>query len=145
VAFAIIQGVADDWTPEHEIRFGGMEGALTVSLARGSSGMLISREMRVECGPLDGRVKGFFDFEVDATRTGLRARLERPDLTGQLCIASAEHGEFRATIDLERGRGRLTIMIATAYATQDGGGTLTLTTDQSYLQHALRALDQLPK
>lgn len=69
---------------------------------------------------------------------------ESPALTGQLRIASAEHGEFRATIHLERERGRLTIVVATV-AMQDGGGTLTLTTDQSYLQHALRALDHLPK
>ncbi|MGZ3437821.1 MAG: hypothetical protein ACXU9O_16235 [Gemmatimonadaceae bacterium] len=118
---------------------------MTVSLVGGSNGMLISREMRVECGPLDGRVRALFDFDVDVAREGLRALLEHPDLTGQLRITSAEHGEFRATRDVERGRGRLTIVVATVQAMQDGGGTLMLTTDQRYLQHALRALDQLPK
>jgi hypothetical protein len=94
-----------DWTHEREVRFGGHDGALTVYLGLGCIGVLISREVRIECGPLDGRVRGWFDFDPDAVRRELRSLLARRDLTGHVRLTGAEHGEFGAVLDLDHGRG----------------------------------------
>lgn len=134
----------DNWASEHEVRFGGVEGALTVCLGLGPTGVLISREMRLECGPLDGRVKAWFEFDLEAVRSELRNLLARPDLTGRLRISGAEHGEFSSIVDLDHGRGVISTTVANAVARADGGGTLTLTTDQSYLRQTLSELNQVP-
>ena len=134
----------DNWASEHEVRFGGLEGALIVCLGLGPTGVLISREMRVECGPLDGRVKAWFDFDLEAVRSECRNLLARPDLTGQLRISGAEHGEFSSIVDLDHGRGVISTTVAGGVAGADGGGTLTLTTDQSYLRQTLSELNQVP-
>ena len=131
------------WAQEVEVRFGGHEGALTVFLGTGPTGVLVSREMRIECGPLDGLIKGTFDFDADAVRAALHDLLKRPDLSGEVRIAEAEHGEFRAWINLDHGTGVLSTRFESEFGLQDGGGVLTLTTDQSYLRETLRVLDGL--
>jgi hypothetical protein len=100
--------------------------------------------MRLECGPLDGRIKAWFDFDLELVRVELRDLLARPDLTGRVRITGAEHGEFSAVVDLHHGRGALSATLASGYARADGGGTLTLTTDQSYLHQTLSALNEVP-
>ena len=131
----------DNWVFEHEVRFGGAEG---VFLGLGPTGVLISREMRLECGPLDGRVKAWFDFDLEAVRTELRDLLARSDLTGRVRISGAEHGEFSSIADLDHGLGVISNTVASGFARADGGGTLTLTTDQSCLRQALSERDQVP-
>lgn len=131
-----------EWVPQHEVRFGGAEGALTVLLGEGPVGVLVSEEARIECGPLEGTVRGCFDFDAAAVKQSLVALLARPDLTGHVHLTGSEHGEFRATLDLDHGRGVLTAGFESGYGMQDGGGTLTLMTDQSSLPEALRALDR---
>lgn len=128
---------------EHEVCFGGKEGALTVMLGTGPVGALVSGEMRLKCGPLDGRIRAVFNFDAQAVREALRDLLERPDLTGEVHIAEAEHGEFRVGLQLDHGRGVVSAHVASEYAMEDGGGTLVLTTDQTYVGEALRALDRL--
>jgi hypothetical protein len=132
----------DDWVAEHDVQFGGAEGALTLRLGTGPTGALISREARVECGPLDGVVSGFFDFDPVAVHEELRALLQRPDLAGDVYLTGAEHGEFRATLSIDHGRGVLAMEFESGYAMQDGGGTLTLTTDQSHVNEALRQIER---
>jgi hypothetical protein len=132
-----------EWVAEHDVRFGGAEGALTLRLGTGPSGSLISREARVECGPLDGVVSGFFDFDPAAIRTQLRELLQEPDLTGDVVLTGAEHGEFRATLSLDHGRGVLAMEFESGFAMQDGGGALRLTTDQSHVREAMQHIERV--
>lgn len=67
----------DDWVAEHDVQFGGAEGVLTLRLAPGPTGPLISREARLRCGRLEGVVLGFFDFGPAAIREELRELLQR--------------------------------------------------------------------
>ncbi|HWK25437.1 MAG TPA: hypothetical protein VNS09_02685 [Solirubrobacter sp.] len=100
----------------------------------------MSREVRIQCGPLDGVISALLDFDSDAVRAGLGELLARPDLSGDVHLTDARHGEFRASVTLNHGRGTLRARFASAYADQDGGCELTLTTDQSFLAETLRQL-----
>ena len=131
-----------EWVPEHDVQFGGAEGALTIRLGVGPTGVLTSREAEIECGPLRGVISGFFDFDPFAVAQALRELLNRRDLTGEVFLTGSEHGGFRASVSLDRGRGQLAATFASGFAMQDGGGTLMLTTDQSHLTEAVRQLDR---
>jgi hypothetical protein len=133
-----------DWVPVEEVTFGGQEGAMTVLLGPGPTGSLVSWEVRLTFGPLDGTVRASLDFDSVVTEEALSDLLARPDLTGVVRLVGSEHGEFGAVMSLDRGRGEITATLATAVA-GDGHGTITLTTDQTFLAATLQQLRRFLK
>ena len=94
-----------------EVRFGGLEGALTLLVTPGPSGALVSDEARIECGPLDGRVSAVLDLDLDQLRDEIGRLLDEPTLTGDVLIAGSEHGTFSARLRLDHGRGTVAISL----------------------------------
>src|SRR5439155_14190220 len=94
-----------------EMRFGGLEGALTLLVTPGPSGALVSDEARTECGPLDGRVAAVLDLDLDQLRDEFGRLLDEPTLTGDVLIAGSEHGTFSARLRLDHGRGTVAISL----------------------------------
>jgi hypothetical protein len=132
----------NEWAGIHDVCFGGAEGSLTIRLGPGPLGSLVSREARVEFGPLVGTVSAFLDFDPVATRHALRELLHQRDLTGDVYLTESEHREFRASASIDHGRGVLTMKLETGFAMQNGRGTLILTTDQSHLNEALKQIER---
>lgn len=97
--------VAYDWIGEHDVRFGGAEGASTIRLGTRPTGLLVSWQARVDRGPLDGVIGAFLDFDPEDARKRLQELLSPRDLTGRRYITGSEHGEFRASVALTKGRG----------------------------------------
>ena len=64
---------------EHDVRFGGAEGALTIRLGTRPTGLLVSWQARIARGPHDGVIGAFLDFDPEDARKRLQELLSPRD------------------------------------------------------------------